>query len=168
MQEVKLSNPVSSNVGSSTPGAEGSADLFQPQKIDCVLSLEELLGVAKPVLREISLPLSIAARFSLGLLCFKTNTTGELIVCNPIAMECEYFQLPQGFSVEAIIDPLPNLLKLVVTQEGGKEAIEAFQRSFKGGCGGLDHKAAQAVVQARGGNNPQRGEHNNSKPRGPL
>ncbi|BFI30209.1 hypothetical protein MPTK2_3g09990 [Marchantia polymorpha subsp. ruderalis] len=65
-----------------------------------------------------------------GLLCFKTSATGELIVCNPISMECQYLRLPQGFSVEAITDPLPNLLKPVVTLEGGKEAIEAFQRSF--------------------------------------
>ncbi|KAL2633340.1 hypothetical protein R1flu_004819 [Riccia fluitans] len=62
-----------------------------------------------------------------GLLCFKTNTTGNVIICSPITMHCK---LPEPFDPQAITDPLHDLLKPVVTLEGGKEAIEAFQRSF--------------------------------------
>ncbi|KAL3694384.1 hypothetical protein R1sor_008035 [Riccia sorocarpa] len=65
-----------------------------------------------------------------GLICLKTSTSGELIICNPITMRTKYLTLPEGFLHHAITDPLPDLLKPVVTLEGGKEAIEAFQRSF--------------------------------------
>ncbi|CAM6112090.1 unnamed protein product [Calypogeia fissa] len=64
-----------------------------------------------------------------GLLCFKTSITGELMVCNPTSMRSRYLTLPRGFDSHSITDPLPDLSKPVVTLDGGKEAIEAFQRS---------------------------------------
>ena len=50
-------------------------------------------------------------------------------MCNPITMRCRYLTLPRGYNSQALTDPVPDLSKPVVSLEGGKEAIEAFQRS---------------------------------------